>query len=99
MQLAERLFQSFAPLTEKDFLPFSVPSFSNQISVDVLRSLCEVLCEFFQNKLLKYGGASSFKLLEIIVLSARPINSLIAFTPVSQSTDCWGCGNYCLLQF
>ena len=24
LQLAERLFQSFAPLTEKDFLPFSV---------------------------------------------------------------------------
>ena len=27
----------------------------------------EVLCEFFLNKLRKYGGASSFKLLKIII--------------------------------
>ena len=61
LQLAERLFQSFAPLNEKDFLPFSVPIYGNLRSVDVLRSLYEVLCEFFLNKLRKYGGASSFK--------------------------------------
>ena len=47
------LFQSFAPLNEKDFLPFSVPIFGNLRSVDVLRSLYEVLCEFFLNKLRK----------------------------------------------
>ena len=55
MQLAERLFQSFAPLNEKDFLPFSVPIFGNLRSVDVLRSLYEVLREFFLNKLRKYA--------------------------------------------
>ena len=54
LQLAERLFQSFAPLNEKDFLPFSVPIFGNLRSVDVLRSLYEVLCEFFLNKLCKW---------------------------------------------
>ena len=54
LQLAERLFQSFAPLNEKDFLPFSVPIFGNLRSVDVLRSLYEVLCEFFLYKLRKY---------------------------------------------
>ena len=64
LQLAERLFQSFAPLYEKDFLPFSVHFFCNLNSVDVLRSLWEVLCELLLNKLRKYGGASSFKLLK-----------------------------------
>ena len=99
MQLDERLFQSFAPLNEKDFLPFSVPIFGNLRSVDVLRSLYEVLCEFFLNKLRKYGGASSFKLLKTIVLDSMSINSLIVSTPVSQSIYCWGYRNYCLLQF
>ena len=47
LQLAERLFQSFTPLNEKHFLPFSVPFFGNLRSVDVLRSLYDVLCEFF----------------------------------------------------
>ena len=61
LQLAERLVQSFAPLNEKDFLPFSVSFFGNLRSVAVLRSLYEVPCEF-PNKLRKYGGASSFKL-------------------------------------
>ena len=74
MQLAERLFQSFAPLNEKDFLSFSVPIFGNLRSVDVLRSLYEVLCEFFLNKLRKYGRASSFKLLKIIVLGCQLIH-------------------------
>ena len=81
LQLTERLFQSFAPLNEKDFLPFSVPIFGNLRSVDVLRSLYEVLCEFFLNKLRKYGGASSFKLLKTIVLDSMSINSLIVFHP------------------
>ena len=81
MQLAERLFQSFAPLNEKDFLPFSVPIFGNLRSVDVLRGLYEVLCEFFLNKLRKYGGASSFKLLKTIVLDSMSINSLIVLHP------------------
>ena len=36
LQLAERLFQSFTPLNEKHFLPFSVPFFGNLRSVDVL---------------------------------------------------------------
>ena len=62
LQLAERLFQSFALLNEKNFLPFSARCFDNLRFVDVLRSLYEVLCEFFLNKLRKYGGASSFKL-------------------------------------
>ena len=79
--MAERLFQSFAPLNEKDFLPFSVPIFGNLRSVDVLRSLYEVLCEFFLNKLRKYGGASSFKLLKTIVLDSMSIKSLIVFHP------------------
>ena len=61
LQLAERLFQCFATLNEKDFLPFSVRLFGNLRSVDVFRNLYEVLCEFFPNKLRKYGGASPFK--------------------------------------
>ena len=81
LQLAERLFQSFSPLNEKDFLPFSVPFFGNLRSVGVLRSLYEVLCEVFLNKLRKYGGANSFKLLKTIVLDSRSINSLIVFKP------------------
>ena len=99
MQLAERLLQSSATQHENHFLPFSVPFFGNLRSVDIVRSLYEVLCEFFLNKLLKYGGASSFKLLKTIVLDSMFINSLIVFTPVSQSIDCWKCRNYCLLQF
>ena len=50
LQLALRLFQSFAPLNEKDFLSFSVLFFGNLRSVDVLRKLYEVLSEFFLNK-------------------------------------------------
>ena len=50
LQVAERLFQSFAPLNEKHFLPFSVPFSGNLRSVDVMHSLYEVLCEFFLNK-------------------------------------------------
>ena len=53
LQLAERLFQSFVPLNEKHFLPFSVLYFGNPRSVDVLRSLYEALCKFFLNKLRK----------------------------------------------
>ena len=80
LQLAERFFHSFAPLNEKHFLPFSV-HFGNLRSVDVLRSLYEVLCEFFLNKLRRYGGASSFRLLKTIVLDSMSINSLIVFNP------------------
>ena len=57
LQLAEKLLQSFAPQNEKHFLPFSVTFFGNLRSVDVVRSLYQVLCEFFLNKLRKYGGA------------------------------------------
>ena len=39
LQVAERLFQSFAPLNEMDFLQFSVPFSGNLRSVDVLHSL------------------------------------------------------------
>ena len=67
MQFAERLFQSFTPLNEKHFLPFGVPFFGNLRSADVLRSRYDVLCEFFLDKLRKYGGASLFKLLKTIV--------------------------------
>ena len=81
LQLAERLFQSLTPLNEKHFLPFSVPFFGNLRSVDVLRSLYDVLCKIFLNKLRKYGGASSFKLLKTIVLDSMSINSLIVFHP------------------
>ena len=81
LQLAERLFRSFTPLNEKHFLPFSVPIFGNLRSVDILRSIYEVLCEFFLNKLRKYGGASSFKVLKTIVLDSMSINSLIVFHP------------------
>ena len=34
LQVAERLFQSFTPLNEKHFLPFSVLCFGNLRSVD-----------------------------------------------------------------
>ena len=81
LQLAERLFQSFTPLNEKHFLPFSVPFFGNLRSVDVLRSLYDVLRELFLNKLHKYGGASSFTVLKTIVLDSMSINSLIVFHP------------------
>ena len=81
LQLAERLFQSFAPLNETHFLPFSIRFFGNLRSVDVLRSLYEVLCEFFLNKLRKYGGTSSFTLLKTIVLDSISINLLIVFHP------------------
>ena len=81
LQLAERLFQSFEPLNEKHFLPFSVRFFGNLRSVDVLRSLYVVLCEFFLNKLRKYRGASSFKLLKTIVLDSISINSLTVLHP------------------
>ena len=37
----------------------------------MLRNLYEVLCEFFLNKLRKYGGASSFKLLKTTVIPCR----------------------------
>ena len=76
LQLAERLLQSFAPLNEKHFPVFP---FGNLRSVDVLRLLYGVPCKFFLNKLRKYGGASSFKLLEAIVLDSMSINSLIVF--------------------
>ena len=81
LPLAEGLFQSFAPLNEKDFLPFSVPIFGNMMSVDVLRSLYKVLCKFFLNKLRKYGGASSFTPLKTFVLDSMSINSSIVFHP------------------
>ena len=54
MQVIEWLFQIFAPLNEKDLLPFTVSCFGNLRSVDVLRSLYGVLCEFFLTKR-KYG--------------------------------------------
>ena len=50
-------------------------------SVDVLRSLYEVLCEFFLNRLRKYGGASSFRVLKTIVLDSLSISSLVVFRP------------------
>ena len=99
LQLAERLFQSFASLNEKHFLPFSVSFFGNLRSVYVVGSLYDVLCEFFPNKLRKYGGASSFKLLKTIVLDSMSINSLIVFHPSFSINYCWGCRNYCMLQF
>ena len=43
------------------------------LSLCVLRSLYEVLCKFFLNKLRKYGGASSFKLVKTIVLDSMSI--------------------------
>ena len=46
---------------------------------------CVVCMRYFVNfsinKLRKYGGASSFKLLKTIVLDSVSINSLIAFHP------------------
>ena len=62
LQLAKRLFQSLAPLNEKHFLPFSVPFSGNLRSVDILRSLYEVLREFFLHRMHKDGGANSFEL-------------------------------------
>ena len=41
----------------------------------------EVLCEFLLNKLHKYGGVSSFKLLTPIALDSMSTNSLIVFHP------------------
>ena len=81
LQLAGRLFQSVAPLNEKDFLPFSAPFYGNLRSVDLLLCLYEVLGEFFLNELRKYGGKSSFKLLKTIALDSMSINSLIVFHP------------------
>ena len=80
MQAAKRLFHSFEPLNEKDFLPF-LYLVGNLRSVDVSRSLYEVLCESYLNKLRKYGGASSFKLLNTIVLGSMSISSLTVFHP------------------
>ena len=74
LQLAERLFQSFTPLNEKHFLPFSVPFFGNLRSVDALRSLYDVLCEFFLNKLRKCGGARC-------IHSSRPSTKFPNFWP------------------
>ena len=68
-------------LNEKDLLPFSVPFCGNLRSVDVLRSLYQVLFEFFLKKLRKYGGACSFKLLKTIVLDSMSINLLVVFHP------------------
>ena len=45
----------------KGFLAVFCTFFGNLRPVDVFRSLYEVLCEFFPNKLRKYGGASPFK--------------------------------------
>ena len=80
LQLAERLFQSFTPLNEKHFLPFSVPFCGSLRSVDVLRSLYDVLFEFFLSRLRKYGGASSFKLLKTIVCDSMSISFAAVFT-------------------
>ena len=81
LQLAERLFQSFAPLNEKHLLPFSVPFFGNLRSVDLLRSLYEALSELFPIELRIYGGASSYKRIKAVVLDSMSINSLIVFHP------------------
>ena len=48
----------------------------NLRSVDVLRSLYEVLCEFFLNRLRRYGGTSSFRLLKTIVLDLLQLNEI-----------------------
>ena len=55
---AERLFQSFAPLKEKDFWPFTDFFMGSLKSFSVLRRLLEQRFEFFINVLLKYCGAS-----------------------------------------
>ena len=77
LQVAKWLFQRFAPLKEKDFLPFSVPVLGKLRPVDALRSLYEVLCEFFLNKLCNYGGASTFKRLISVNLHTPATNSSI----------------------
>ena len=68
LQIAERL--KFRTPKRKAFLADLCIFFGNLRSVNVLRSLYEVLCEFFLNKLRKHGGTSSPKLLKIIVLEA-----------------------------
>ena len=104
LQVPERLFQSFAPLNEKRifcrflhlfFVVLCIYFLCYEI-VDVLRSPYEVLCEFLLNKLRKYWGASSFRLLNTIVLDSISISSLIVFHP-SFSINYWGRGNYCFL--
>ena len=65
----------------KTFLAVFCAVFGNLRSVDVLRSLYEVIWEFFINKLRKCGGASSFKLLKTIILVSVSISSLIVFHP------------------
>ena len=73
---------------KKNFLPFSVLFLGNLRSVDVLRSLYEVLCEFFLNRLHKYKGASSFRPLKTIVLDSISISgpNLIS---ISFNIDLW----------
>ena len=80
LQLAERLFQGFTLLKENDFWPFSLPLGSLR-SVYVFCSFYEVFGEFVLSKLLKYGGASTFKLLKTIVLDLMSIISLKVFHP------------------
>ena len=62
LQLAERLFESFAPLNKKRFLLFSVPFFGKLRSVDVFRSLYEVLFEIFLNTLRSLNIVERFDL-------------------------------------
>ena len=60
LQLAERLFQSFTPLNEKHFLPFSIPFFGNLRSVDVLRSLYDVLYVLWRTVISYFGTPAYF---------------------------------------
>ena len=76
---------------ENNAIPFS----GNLRSIDVLRSLYEALCEFFLNKLRKYGGASPFKLLKTIVLdsmSTQCLNLNVDFSRSRLSNSYWGEG-------
>ena len=63
------------------FLVFFSTFSGNLRSVDVLRRLYEILCKVFLNKLRKYGGASSFKLVKTIILDSKLISSLIDSHP------------------
>ena len=81
LQLAERLFHSFALLSEKYLLLLG-----NLRSDDALDSLYEVLCEFLLKELLRYGAVSSIGLLVIIFLDSMSISMLIVFHP-----SCWIC--------
>ena len=78
----------FRTSKRKRFFAVFCTFFGNLGSVDVLRKLYEVLCEFSPNKLRKYGGANSFKLLKPL-LKTKLISptKLYSSSPAALASD------------